>query len=564
MALNFNLLAQEGPKNLYEGFEQGRQAVAQNALAQQKLAQEGEMMSMRRQEFQSNLESLQAERRRKAKVEKTAMFRDRILKAPTPQAARELIRMQHSDPDLGPVMQQLGSLDQDLADVPDDPTGFESWRQREAMGAAEFIKSQASERGFQDLLARVRGGQQGAAAAPASSEDRLGDFISQIEAKQNAPTPMPAVAGSALSPATNMLAPVPASTNAMAAPAGRGRTPEQIRADIDQFSMSSDPRAVRMVQTLTKEYEAALRGDQNRPLVVGNRLVSPTGQELFASPERTDTDLIRNFNAAKAQGFKGNLFDYQREIAMASRPPAPPRQEPALRTQQVTMSDGTLGIVNMDTGVITPSTVDGVPAKGKANKDLAVSEQQASYNLGRILDAAKEINAALKKDPNALKPGMGEASAASVGLSGTANVARSAQRQIVYGAQRDALDAMLYLATGAAYNKEQLEGQMAAYVPAFTDKPDAVEAKRVRMLGLIQNAKVRAGKAWTPEMDAASQALLLPVASSAKPAGGNKPPAAPGASNVTKERADANAAIAAGAPVDAVRARFKQNTGQEF
>ena len=215
-------------------------------------------------------------------------------------------------------------------------------------------------------------------------------------------------------------------------------------------------------------------------------------------------------------------------------------------------------------GVASDAAVPGTPLKGKANKDIAVSEQQASYNLGRILDAAKEINAALKKDPNALKPGMGEASAASVGLSGTANVARSAQRQIVYGAQRDALDAMLYLATGAAYNKEQLEGQMAAYVPAFTDKPDAVEAKRVRMLGLIQNAKVRAGKAWTPEMDAASQALLLPVASSAKPAGGNKPPAAPGASNVTKERADANAAIAAGAPVDAVRARFKQNTGQEF
>jgi hypothetical protein len=197
-------------------------------------------------------------------------------------------------------------------------------------------------------------------------------------------------------------------------------------------------------------------------------------------------------------------------------------------------ADGTIYAVNKRTLQAAPVTVGGAaapapsgapdaaapgtPLKGKANKDLAVSEQQASYNLGRILDAAKEINAALKKDPNALKPGMGEASAASVGLSGTANVARSAQRQIVYGAQRDALDAMLYLATGAAYNKEQLEGQMAAYVPAFTDKPDAVEAKRVRMLGLIQNAKVRAGKAWTPEMDAASQALLLPVASSAKPA----------------------------------------------
>ena len=162
----------------------------------------------------------------------------------------------------------------------------------------------------------------------------------------------------------------------------------------------------------------------------------------------------------------------------------------------------------------------GAPIKGKGSKELAVSEQQASYNLGRILDAAKEIDAAVKKDPNALKPGMGEAAAASVGLSGTANVARNAQRQIVYGAQRDALDAMLYLATGAAYNKEQLEGQMAAYVPAFTDKSDAVEAKRTRMLGLIQNAKVRAGKAWTPEMDAASQVLFQPIVSGGKPAAG--------------------------------------------
>jgi hypothetical protein len=150
-----------------------------------------------------------------------------------------------------------------------------------------------------------------------------------------------------------------------------------------------------------------------------------------------------------------------------------------------------------------------------------VSEQQASYNLGRILDAAKEINAAIQGSPSALKPGVGEAAASSVGLSGTANVARSAQRQIVYGAQRDALDAMLYLATGAAYNREQLDGQMAAYMPAFTDKPDAVEAKRKRMLGLIQNAKVRAGRAWTPEMDAAVQSLMQPGAGGqAAPASG--------------------------------------------
>jgi hypothetical protein len=156
-----------------------------------------------------------------------------------------------------------------------------------------------------------------------------------------------------------------------------------------------------------------------------------------------------------------------------------------------------------------PAAAPGAPLKGKG-KELAVSEQQASYNLGRILDAAKTINEAIKKEPGALKPGVMEAAPASVGLSGTANVARSAQRQIVYGAQRDALDAMLYLSTGAAYNREQLDSQMAAYIPAFTDKADQVEEKRTRMLRLIDNAKVRAGRAWTPAMDAAVKSLMQP------------------------------------------------------
>ena len=166
-------------------------------------------------------------------------------------------------------------------------------------------------------------------------------------------------------------------------------------------------------------------------------------------------------------------------------------------------------------GVPAAPAAGGVPLKGKGSKDIKVSEQQAAYNVGRILDAATAIKGALEKDPTAIKPGASEAFPASVGMSGTANLARNAQRQIVYGAQRDALDAMLYLATGAAYNKEQLEGQMSAYIPSYTDKDEAVQAKQARMLNLIQNAKVRAGKAWTPAMDAAAQALMVPSAETA-------------------------------------------------
>lgn len=198
------------------------------------------------------------------------------------------------------------------------------------------------------------------------------------------------------------------------------------------------------------------------------------------------------------------------------------RERLALDSQAVTyQTDANGNIVALPTK-IAPNTVAKAipiaapgagmePLKAKDASKTAVSEQQASYNIDRVLNAAKEINKVVEKNPSVIKPGMGEAAASSIGLSGTANFARNADRQIVYGAQRDALDALLYLATGAAYNKEQLEGQMAAYIPSYTDEPAAVAAKQARMAQLIQSAKTRAGKAWTPEMETAMQGLVNPA-----------------------------------------------------
>lgn len=164
---------------------------------------------------------------------------------------------------------------------------------------------------------------------------------------------------------------------------------------------------------------------------------------------------------------------------------------------------------------------DGAPIKGAPkSKDISVSEQQASYNIARVLNAADEIGKITKKDPKALAPGALEAAAKAIGAEGTANTMRSTNRQIVNGAQRDALDALLYLATGAAYNKEQLQGAFEAYIPSYTDDKGTRDAKQARMTNLIQDAKVRAGKAWTPKMDSAMQSL---TGSSAPAAAANIP-----------------------------------------
>jgi len=142
----------------------------------------------------------------------------------------------------------------------------------------------------------------------------------------------------------------------------------------------------------------------------------------------------------------------------------------------------------------------GTPAA--PGKPATVSEQSAVYNVGRVLEAAKAIKDAVDRSPEADAPSAVEAAVGALPFTAKAvNFTRGADRQIVAAAQRDMLDGLLYLATGAAYNKEQLAGQYESYITAFSDKPEARESKRQRLAQLVKNAKVRAGKAWTPELE---------------------------------------------------------------
>jgi hypothetical protein len=51
---------------------------------------------------------------------------------------------------------------------------------------------------------------------------------------------------------------------------------------------------------------------------------NPQTETFTQAPESTNTDLIRNYTAAKNQGFVGSIFDYQQRIASAGRAPATP------------------------------------------------------------------------------------------------------------------------------------------------------------------------------------------------------------------------------------------------
>lgn len=458
MALNFGLLGDAGAPAM--GYLQGQQDVARNQLAQQQV----ETGRMTQDKMRMEMDAM---KRRQAGL-------DQFM-----QKAKEL--GVDGDPE------QLARAFYDQAIATSDPQQIQ---------AATIAVQAARER--KAYMASLPGAS-GAVATPVPMTNNLGTALPPAGAP-----PMPFSAGAAPAAA-------PSQGNALA-----GNRLSQI-----------DNRLVELRRYPTEgaQERADLIKERDRlmtPHVVGDSLVTLGGATITAPAKTKQTDLMANYQAALGQGFKGSIFDYEKQIKEAGRAPAAPRPEPAPRTQQVTLSDGSLGIMNMDTAAITAATLGGAPAMGKDSSKTAVSEQQATYNIGRILTAATQIKDITTKNPSAVQPGGAEAFAASIGMGGTANLARDADRQIVYGAQKDALDAMLYLATGAAYNKEQLEGQIAAYIPAFTDKPETVAAKKVRMTELIKSAKTRAGKAWTPEMDSAVKSLTSSSAPPAAPAGGGK------------------------------------------
>jgi hypothetical protein len=216
---------------------------------------------------------------------------------------------------------------------------------------------------------------------------------------------------------------------------------------------------------------------------------------------QTLTGLYNSLAPLKAQG-----FDVIKERNHVHVEPSPGKA-PAAR--------GSAG------GLQFGQVVPGMGGGGAKAKDLTVSEQTASYNIKRLLRGADAIKKAVGRTPGANVPSAAEAAVGSLPfISKAVNFTRGEDRQIVAAAQRDVLDALLYLATGAAYNKEQLEGQMESYIPAYSDEPGAIESKRERLAQLVTDAKTRAGRGWTPELDKAASTLFssqTPVAT-AKPA----------------------------------------------
>ena len=135
-------------------------------------------------------------------------------------------------------------------------------------------------------------------------------------------------------------------------------------------------------------------------------------------------------------------------------------------------------------------------------KDSAgtVDEKKVATLTTRLVGAFGDISSITGKDPSAQEPGLIETLRGGLQPGGLLGIPvrkiAGSNRRTVYDAQRDALDALLTLGTGAAYNSEQLDAQTVAYFPQYDDDPSERDYKNRRFQRLMAAAKANAGPAW--------------------------------------------------------------------
>ena len=174
----------------------------------------------------------------------------------------------------------------------------------------------------------------------------------------------------------------------------------------------------------------------------------------------------------------------------------PQNVDKAPRTQQVTLDDGTIGLINMDTGVIIPSTVGGVAAKGKVG---ALTESQSNaFGFAQRMERVNGILAPLEAAGS--YPGFGSAVAGALPFVGgiTQRTVQSPDVQRYQQAASDWIRAKLRKESGAAIGVDEAKQEYATYFPMPNDSTAVIEQKRQARIVATEAMKMSAGKTYTP------------------------------------------------------------------
>lgn len=146
-----------------------------------------------------------------------------------------------------------------------------------------------------------------------------------------------------------------------------------------------------------------------------------------------------------------------------------------------------------------PQSMINKGAAGGGDPKAQESERTAAFLATRVAGGLATLNGL---SSGAKRPGIAQEAVRGIFGDTAANLITGTDRQRAEAAQVDILDAALTLGTGAAYNKEQLEGYRKSYFPQIGDSDATVADKQQRLGVLLQAARTKAGSA-APQIDAA-------------------------------------------------------------
>ena len=126
--------------------------------------------------------------------------------------------------------------------------------------------------------------------------------------------------------------------------------------------------------------------------------------------------------------------------------------------------------------------------------EISEGERKIGFLAQRAASALRNIKKITSETPEAGRPSFGAEAIRGIFGETAANAFTPSARQQVEANQLNALDALLTIGTGQAYNKEQLEGYRKTYFAQLGDSPETAAAKRRAFEEVVQQAKAVAGK----------------------------------------------------------------------
>ena len=213
---------------------------------------------------------------------------------------------------------------------------------------------------------------------------------------------------------------------------------------------------------------AALRAiNTNNPYGAGSEYKAALVSNFV--PKKTDEML--NFEAAKADGFKGSFTDYKNKMTDYQKAELTLRGAEANKGQIVETPNGVM-LINPRTGASTPVMANGQPVMGK--NPLTESQGKAAVFHSQMVSASNELNNVYAKGFNPNNPAAQTQTSMAGGI---LNFVTPAAAQQAKQAQNQWTEAYLRFKTGAGTNEHEIEANRKTYFPQIGDKPDQIAQK---------------------------------------------------------------------------------------